>query len=124
MYFQKEGVVLKLKVKTYNKDFEAHKTERQWALKGYVPKADVKGVELWANRNCQNKYVYYSPDEVELATKEQLDTFFKPEREKAKAYRERKKGREGAGTSRDRRKAELLSRTGRKVNKAHKRAIS
>lgn len=75
MYFQKEGVVLKLKVKTYNKDFEAHKTERQWALKGYVPKADVKGVELWANRNCQNKYVYYSPDEVELATKEQLDTF-------------------------------------------------
>lgn len=87
----KEGVVLKLKVKTYNKDFEAHKTERQWALKGYVPKADVKGVELWANRNCQNKYVYYSPDEVELATKEQLDTFFKPEREKAKAYRERKK---------------------------------
>ena len=91
MYFQKEGVVLKLKVKTYNKDFEAHKTERQWALKGYVPKADVKGVELWANRNCQNKYVYYSPDEVELATKEQLDTFFKPEREKAKAYRERKK---------------------------------
>lgn len=80
-----------MKVKTYNKGFEAHKTERQWALKGYVPKADVKGVELWANRNCQNKYVYYSPDEVELATKEQLDTFFKPEREKSKAYRERKK---------------------------------
>lgn len=39
-----------MKVKTYNKGFEAHKTERQWALKGYVPKADVKGVRFMASK--------------------------------------------------------------------------
>lgn len=37
---------------------------------------DAKGVELWANKNCQASYVYYSPDEVEPATEKRVAGFF------------------------------------------------
>lgn len=57
-----------MKAKNYCPEYEKYKTIRQWALLGQLPKKDAKGVELWANRNCQASYVYYSPDEVEPAT--------------------------------------------------------
>ena len=68
-----------MKAKNYCPEFEEYKTIRQWALLGQLPKKDAKGVELWANRNCQASYVYYSPDEVEPATEKELQDFFQSE---------------------------------------------
>lgn len=65
-----------MKAKNYCPEFEEYKTIRQWALLGQLPKKDAKGVELWANRNCQTSYVYYSPDEVVPATEKELQDFF------------------------------------------------
>lgn len=69
-----------------------YKTIRQWALAGYLPKHDAQGVELWANCFCQDKFIYYSPEEVEPASPERLREYFAPEREKknrrARAQRE------------------------------------
>ena len=65
--------------------YQDYKTERQWALNGFLLKNGAKGVELWANYNHQNWYVYYSPDDVEPATPEQLREFFAPERERKNA---------------------------------------
>ena len=71
-----------MKAKNYCPEFEEYKTIRQWALLGQLPKKDAKGVELWANRDCQTSYVYYSPDEVEAATEKELQDFFQPERDR------------------------------------------
>lgn len=71
-----------MKVKNYCPEFEEYKTIRQWALLGQLPKKDAKGVELWANKNCQASYVYYSPDEVDPATEKELQDFFQPERDR------------------------------------------
>lgn len=62
-----------------------YKTIRQWALQGYLPEEGAEGKELWANQFRQDKYVYYSPDEVCAATKEQLHDYFRPERERRNA---------------------------------------
>ena len=71
-----------MKAKNYCPEYEKYKTIRQWALLGQLPKKDAKGVELWANRNCQSSYVYYSPDEVDPATEKELQDFFQPERDR------------------------------------------
>lgn len=71
--------------------YKEYNTKRQWAKQGFLPKEDAQGIELWANCYCQDSYVYYSPDEVEMADAEQLAEFFTPERkhrnELAKARR-------------------------------------
>ena len=76
-------------------DFPEHKTARQWAKQGCLPIEGEKGIMLWSNQYCQDKYLYYSPDEVAAATAEQLSEFFRPEREhrnrKARARRERQR---------------------------------
>lgn len=81
-------------MKVHN-DYPEYKTARQWAKKGLLPIEGVKGIELWANQYCQQKYTYFSPDDVSAATPEQLSEFFRPEREKrslqAKARREQKR---------------------------------
>ena len=61
-----------MKAKNYCPEFEEYKTIRQWALLGQLPKKDAKGVELWANKNYQASYMYYSPDEVDPATEKEL----------------------------------------------------
>lgn len=71
-----------MKAKNYCPEFEEYKTIRQWALLGQLPKKDAKGVELWANKNCQASYMYYSPDEVDPATEKELQDFFQPERDR------------------------------------------
>lgn len=82
-------------MKVHNIDYPDFKTVRQWAKQGFLPTADAKGIELWSNRNCQNRFIYYSPDEVAKATVEELTEFFRPERERkreqARKYRENKK---------------------------------
>lgn len=84
-----------MKVRNYSPEYKDYLTIRQWAKKGFLPIENAVGVELWANQFCQDSYVYYSPEEVSTATKEQLSDFFKPERErrnaKAKARRQRRK---------------------------------
>ena len=81
-------------MKVHN-DHPEYKTARQWAKEGYLPNEDASGIELWANQYCQQKYTYFSPDEVSSATPEQLSEFFRPEREKrslqAKARREQQR---------------------------------
>ena len=62
-------------------------TVRQWAKKGYLPKHDAKGIELWANQNCKRSFTYYNVDEVEQASKEALDDYWKPERQRKAANR-------------------------------------
>ena len=55
-------------MKVHNIDYPNHKTARQWAKQGFLPIEGAKGIELWANRNYKDKYIYYSPDEVAAAT--------------------------------------------------------
>ena len=100
-----EGAVT---VKIFNSDdYPEYKTSRQWAKQGFLPIESAKGTELWANRYCQDKYIYFSPDEVEAATAEQLSEFFRPERErrnaKAKIRRQRKKAERQAEIEHERR---------------------
>ena len=71
-----------MKVRNYSPEYKDYQTIRQWAKKGFLPIDSAVGVELWANQNCQDKYIYYGPDEVSKATSEQLSEFFRPEREK------------------------------------------
>lgn len=82
-------------MKVKNISYPDYQTARRWASKGFLPKNDAKGIELWSNRFCQKSYVYYSPDEVMRATKEQINNFLAPERERrrqqAKEWRERRK---------------------------------
>ena len=82
-------------METYSKDCPNHKTARQWAKLGFLPIEGAKGIRLWANRFCQDAYLYYSPEEVTEASAEQLAEYFKPERERrnaqAKIRRQRKK---------------------------------
>ena len=72
-------------MKVKNIDYPDYKTARQWAKQGYLPKEGATGIELWSNRNCVNRYVYYSPNEVAVATTRQLSEFFEPERERQRA---------------------------------------
>ena len=53
-----------MKVRNNSPEYKDYQTIRQWAKKGFLPIDSAVGVELWANQNCQDKYVYYSPDEV------------------------------------------------------------
>ena len=83
-------------MKVKNSDYDTYKTARQWALQGKLPIEGIPGIELWANQYCKESYVYYSPEEVNIATDEQIKEFFKPERERRnqKARLARKKQRE------------------------------
>lgn len=93
-------------MKIHNNDYPNHKTARQWAIHGYLPKEGATGVKLWANSYCQDSYVYYSPDEVVAATAEQLTEYFRVERErrntKAKIRRQQKKTERQAEIERER----------------------
>ena len=65
-------------MKVKSGEFTAYRTARQWALRGYLPAARAQGVELWANPYCQASFVYFSPEEVTPASKEQILAFFEP----------------------------------------------
>lgn len=66
------------------------KTKRQWAEIGYLPIDDALGEEFWTNRNCQHSCLYYKREDVKIATKEELNEYYKPIREaRNKKRRER-----------------------------------
>ena len=65
------------------------KTKRQWALKGYLPKPDCVGTEYWTNSFFNLHTTYYTDEEVSPATREQLDVYWAPERERRGEQRKR-----------------------------------
>lgn len=71
------------------------KTERQWALAGYVPLDEEKGVRLWSNHFHSGHYRYLHPSEVRPAREGELDLFLehvrKEKRERERTRRKRKK---------------------------------
>lgn len=60
------------------------KTERQWAKEGFLAIDDSCGEQLWSNKFCEKKLRYLNIDEVKKATPDELDAYFRPERERAK----------------------------------------
>lgn len=61
---------------------EGYYTIRQWAKKGYLPIEGAEGTKLWVNRYCQSEQTYYTEEEVYQATPEQLNEYWKPERQR------------------------------------------
>ena len=76
-------------------------TERQWLLKGYLPKEGAKGTYK-ASGNCYgscHKYTYFTEDEVELQL-EKANAIKREIRAKQKAEQDRKKKYEDDHTER------------------------
>ena len=71
------------------------KTARNWAVHGFVVNENAVGEEMWTNRYCTQKSIYYTPDQVHQATDEELSAFWKPiktaKAERAKELRRRKR---------------------------------
>ena len=77
-----------------NSDDKSLLTERQWAMKGFVKNQDAKGQEFWTNHHYNMSVVYFSEQEVHKATKEELKTYWHPERQrKAQRKKEREEYR-------------------------------
>lgn len=87
-----------MKVKHYHKEYDSYKTERQWALEGFLVAENVEGIELLPSKQSKQPCKYYKPDEVRPATESELQAFFQPEkerrREQARAYRKARLERE------------------------------
>lgn len=74
------------------------KTARQWALQGYVvdrpsPQHE-RGAFLWTNAYCAHKVLYYFDKEVRKGSKEELRTFFEPERKKRRTSYKKRRNRQ------------------------------
>ena len=87
-----------MKVKHYHKEYDSYKTERQWALEGFLVAENVEGIELLPSKQSKQPCKYYKPTEVRPATESELQAFFQPEkerrREQARAYRKARLERE------------------------------
>ena len=87
-----------MKVKHYHREYDSYKTERQWALEGFLVAENVEGIELLPSKQSKQPCKYYKPDEVRPATESELQAFFQPEkerrREQARAYRKARLERE------------------------------
>jgi len=87
-----------MKVKHYHREYDSYKTERQWALEGFLVAENVEGIELLPSKQSKQPCKYYQPNEVRPATESELQAFFQPEkerrREQARAYRKARLERE------------------------------
>lgn len=87
-----------MKVKHYHREYDSYKTERQWALEGFLVAENADGIELLPSKQSKQPCKYYKPDEVRPATESELQAFFQPEkerrREQARAYRKARLERE------------------------------
>lgn len=63
------------------------KTALQWAKEKKLPNEDAEGTRLWCSYFHQRSAIYYLPEEVHSASKEELDIFLKPYREKRREQR-------------------------------------
>ena len=61
-------------VATKSKDIV--RTRYQWAVQGYVVKAECEGEEMWCSQNCEHKAVYFKMIEVEK-NKRKADAFLR-----------------------------------------------
>ena len=66
-------------------------TKRQWAKMGYLPKSDASGEDCWTNGNYKMTAVYYRDDEVEEASPEALEEYFRPIREHRNALQRKRR---------------------------------
>lgn len=67
------------------------KTALQWSKEKKLPNEDAKGIELWCSFFHQRWATYYLPEEVHNASKEELDIFLEPYREKRREQRKKYK---------------------------------
>lgn len=61
---------------------EELKTMRQWAQLGMLPVSEEAGRMLWVNQHCQDQVRYLFPDEVRIASAEELNAYFAPVRKR------------------------------------------
>ena len=109
-----------MKVKHYHREYDSYKTERQWALEGFLVAENVEGIELLPSKQSKQPCKYYQPNEVRPATESELQAFFQPEkerrREQARAYRKaRNVSRKNVKENLKRQSGVLLSLTRKKL---------
>lgn len=63
------------------KEYPTYKTERNWALAGYLVNDGAKGIDLYSSRQW-HVFTYYAPEQVHQGTEEELYNYFQPERER------------------------------------------
>ena len=56
-----------MKVKHYHREYDSYKTERQWALEGFLVAENVEGIELLPSKQSKQPCKYYKPNEVRPA---------------------------------------------------------
>ena len=61
-------------METRNDEYPGYRTKRQWAIRGFLPKPGERGTVLWANQHYHASFLYFSPEQVEQATPEALET--------------------------------------------------
>ena len=71
-----------MKVKHYHKEYDSYKTERQWALEGFLVAENVEGIELLPSKQSKQPCKYSKPDEVRPATESELQAFFSARKRK------------------------------------------
>lgn len=69
-----------MQVATYIPEQDRPQTERMWAKQGYVVNNGATGEEMWTNGSRKVKSIYFMPDQVHLATAEELETYWRPVR--------------------------------------------
>lgn len=62
-----------MKVKHYHREYDSYKTERQWALEGFLVAENVEGIELLPSKQSKQPCKYYKPDEVRPATESEQE---------------------------------------------------
>ena len=65
-----------MKVKHYHKEYDSYKTERQWALEGFLVAENVEGIELLPSKQSKQPCKYYKPDEIRPATESEVRSRF------------------------------------------------
>ncbi len=73
------------------------RTERTWAIRGYVVNDGETGEEMWTNGNRKVTSIYFTPDQVHPADEKELEEFWKPIKaaraERAKQRRQKERER-------------------------------
>lgn len=67
-----------MKVASYLPKENQPRTERTWAIRGYVINEGVTGEEMWTNGMRKVKSIYFMPNQVHQATDSELEAYWKP----------------------------------------------
>ena len=69
-------------------------TKRQWAKKGMLPKENEEGKMIFSNRYRVEEFEYFLPEQVNPATKDELDEYWAPERRRNNERRKEQRRKE------------------------------